>query len=55
MSDYTMLIPIITGAQFTPAAVYAGAKVKISVSITEKTIILYPEDRYAGEIYAGEV
>lgn len=55
MSDYTMLMPVITGAQLTPTAVYAGAKVKISISITEKTIILYPEERYAGEIYAGEV
>lgn len=55
MSDYTMLIPVITGAQLTSAAVYAGAQVKISVSITEKTIILYPEERCAGEIYAGEV
>jgi len=55
MSDYTMLMPVITGAQLTPATVYAGAKIKISVSITEKTIILYPEERCAGEIYAGEV
>ena len=49
MSDYTMLMPVITGAQLTPGAVYTGAKVKISVSITEKTIILYPEDRYANK------
>lgn len=48
-------IPSITGAQITPQTVYTGSKITISVEITEKTIILYPEERYAGEIYAGEV
>lgn len=50
-----LVIPSITDAQITPQMVYVGDEIKISVAIEEKTIILYPEDRYAGEIYAGEV
>lgn len=55
MSDYTILIPKITSVSFTPSPVDINAKTKLTVAVTEETIVLEPEIWYSGEIYAGEV
>ena len=55
MSDYTMLLPKIASVNFTPNPVDINAKTKLTVTVTEETIVLEPEIWHSGEIYAGEV
>lgn len=55
MSDYTILLPKITSVSFAPNPVDINAKTKLTVAVTEETIVLEPEILYSGEIYAGEV
>lgn len=55
MSDYKMLLPKITSVSFTPNPVDINAKIKLTVTVTEETIVLEPEIWYSNEIYAGEV
>ena len=56
MADqYTVLIPEITAATFSVNPAVINGKTVLSISITEKTIILEPEKIYSGEIFSGEV
>ena len=52
--SYTMQIPQVTAATIAPNPVSIRGAVKLSVTVTEIQVILQPETRYAGEIYAGE-
>ena len=56
MADqYTVLVPKITAASFSVNPAVINSKTVLSVSVTEKTIILEPEKIYSGEFYSGEV
>ena len=50
--QYTM--PIITAAVITPNPADINSAVKISLTITEKTVTLSEELIYSGEIQSGE-
>ena len=50
--QYTM--PVITAAVITPNPADINSAVKISLTITEKTVILSEELIYSGEIQSGE-
>ena len=52
MSDYTMLLPKITSVSFTPNPVDINAKTKLTVTVTEETIVLVLNIRATAEIYA---
>ena len=53
--QYTVLVPEITSAMFSVNPAVINGKTVLSVSVTEKTIILEPEKIYSGEFYSGEV
>lgn len=56
MADtYTVLVPEITAASFSVNPVNINSSTVLTVSITEKTIILEPEKYYSGEFFSGEV
>lgn len=50
----TIFLPDIIGCTITPNPVEAGRSFLISVEVTEKEVLLYPEVRYTGERYSGE-
>lgn len=53
--QYTVLVPVITGASFSVNPVNMNGSTVLSVVVTESAIILEPEIMYSGEIYSGEV
>lgn len=53
--EYTVLVPVISSASFSVNPVGINTATKISVVVTEKTIVLEPEKIYSGEVYSGEV
>lgn len=56
MADtFTVLIPEITSASFSINPSVINGKTVLSVTVTEKTVILEPEKYYSGEFYSGEV
>lgn len=56
MADqYTVLVPEITAATFSENPAVINGKTVLSVSVTEKTIILDLGKIYSGEFYSGEV
>lgn len=56
MADtYTVLVPEITAASFSVNPVNINSATVLTVTITEKTIILEPEKYYSGEFFSGEV
>ena len=50
-----VLFPKFTSVVFSPNPVNKGAKVVITVKVTEETRYLEAEVRYSGEFNAGEV
>lgn len=55
MENYPVVIPSITGAEFSVNPANINTKTKLSVSVSEVTIYLEPYYYYAGELYSGEV
>lgn len=56
MADqYSVSIPEITAASFSVNPAVINGKTVLSVTVTEKTVILEPEKIYSGEIFSGEV
>lgn len=55
MSEYTVLIPKITAALFSPNPVDMNTTTKLTATVTEETVTLEPYYYYSAEIYAGEV
>lgn len=56
MADtFTVLIPEITAASFSVNPAVINGKTILSVTVTEKAVILAPEKFYSGEFYSGEV
>lgn len=56
MSDgYVVLVPQITAVAITPNPAVINNPITITITATETQITLYPEPRYSGEFYAGEV
>lgn len=53
--SYSILIPEVASAIFSANPVATNTKVLLSVTITEKTVILQPDKIYSGEFYSGEV
>lgn len=53
--QYAVLIPEITAASFSVNPAVINGKTVLSVTVTEKTVILEPEKIYSGELYSGEV
>ena len=52
---YEILIPVVQAATFSANPTTINEKIIITVTVVEQTVILEPEIRYSGEIYAGEV
>ena len=52
---YTILVPQITSVLITPNPAVINNPITITITATETQITLYPEPRYSGEFYAGEV
>jgi hypothetical protein len=52
---YTVLVPEITSAAFSVNPVNMNSSTILSVTVTEKTIVLEPEKYYSGEFFSGEV
>ena len=56
MADqYSVLIPEIIAASFSLNPAVINVKTVLSVTVTEKTVILEPDKIYSGEIFSGEV
>ena len=56
MADqYSVLITEIIAASCSVNPVVKNGKTVLSVTVTEKTVILEPEKYYSGEFYSGEV
>ena len=56
MADtFTVLIPEITTASFSVNPAVINGKTILSVTVTEKAVILELEKFYSGEIFSGEV
>ena len=56
MSDeYKILVQQITAVAITPNPAVINNPVTITITASETQITLYPEPRYSGEFYAGEV
>lgn len=51
----TITLPRITAASIVPNPVSAGATILLSVTVTEISKTLYPQEIYSGEFYAGEI
>ena len=51
----TIKFPKVVSAVFTPNPVNKGAKVVVSVVVTEEDRALESEKRYSGELKSGEV
>ena len=52
---YEVLLPVIQAATFSVNPATINEKITITVTVVEQIVILEPEIRYSGEIYAGEV
>lgn len=52
---YETYVPIVRAAAFSANPANINAKIVLTVKVAEVLMILSPEIRYAGEIYAGEV
>ena len=55
MSSYTILMPNIDEISLTPNPVTQNSNIMISIGVSEITVELTPEIKYAGEFYSGEV
>lgn len=56
MADtYPIQMPAITAATLSPNPVLQNASYTISVTITERTVVLEPYNYLSGELYSGEV
>ena len=55
LEAYVATIPIISTAQISPQIVATSGSYTVTVSVTETTKVLLPEQRFSGEFYAGEV
>lgn len=55
MAEYSVTIPKITGALFSPNPADMNTTTKLAVTVTEETVTLEPYYYYSAEIYAGEV
>lgn len=51
---YTILTPDITGVALAPNPVAFGDLVAVSLTITERNVVLEPVWYYCGEIFCGE-
>lgn len=52
---YTVLIPKILAAAFSPNPADINTKTRLIVTVTEETVYLEPTKYYSGELFAGEV
>ena len=52
---YIALMPEIVSATFSINPASINQTIVLSVTVTEKTIVLEPEKRYSGELHLGEV
>lgn len=50
----TIQVPNIESASFSVNPVYINGSTVLSVKVSEKTIELFPEIFYSGEIHSGE-
>lgn len=48
-------MPVVSAATISPNPATINSSATLSVTVTEQTVILYPQYFYSGEIYAGEV
>lgn len=48
-------MPVVSAATLSPNPATINASTTLNVTVSEQTVILYPQYFYAGEIYAGEV
>lgn len=55
MNVYSVLMPSIDEISLAPNPVNQNSSVMVSISVSEITVELTPEIRYAGEFFAGEV
>lgn len=53
--NYQIQVPVIEVSNITPNPVDFNESFLLSVSVSEKTVILEPYYYYSGELYAGEV